>query len=176
MQWRIIRVSLCIWLSTASVGASYAVDREDAYSFYQFLRKDVQTRFEEAIKQLSNRRLPSATDEEFALAINLVKLTLYNGAYIAAECALLAPKGENTDTFVKDCGHERNQAFVRVYEQATAILKKGPVAKRLAAECLNRAMLPEAENQFPPYEFLAGPDTHLFDVKKLDGCLANVDR
>jgi hypothetical protein len=34
-----------------------------------------------------------------------------------------------------------------------------------------RHRLYEAEIEFPPYEFLKGPISHLFDLSKFDECL-----
>jgi len=179
MQWPIITFSLCISSSIFLVGAPYAADRQEAYSFYQFMRENTHEEFKKAIKDLlSAPRLESSptTDKTFEVAVNnTAKWLFYNKAYIAAQCVQLAPKGENQSKFLHDCSHERLQALARIFRQSLTLTERRSTAQ-LAEACFVQARLTEAEEQFPPYDFLAGPSTYLFNVKQLEGCLARLSR
>jgi hypothetical protein len=162
--------------STIFVGASYALDREQAYGLYQSLREDIHEEFKQAKKMASDYRLPSATDQNLADQIDAFKIMLYNKVYIHVQCAQLAPEGQNLSNFLKDCTHERLQALQRIFNQAAGFSEQKRSIARLVNACFEQARMTEAEDQFPPYDFLAGPGINLFNVKKLDSCIAQFVR
>jgi hypothetical protein len=176
MQKHIIGIGPCIWFSIVWVGASYALDRDQEYAVYQSLRKTSQEEFQVGMRILSAYRGPSTTDKVFEIGIDLLKVMLYNKAYMHIQCALLAPKDQNASTFLDDCTDERLQAFSRVYTRSQTIgLEKGPTA-RMAEPCFQQARLTQEEEQFPPFDFLAGSHTYLYNVKKLEGCYSDFIR
>jgi hypothetical protein len=175
MTRRFLILALFILSSIVLAEACHALDREESYFVYQSMRTALQDEFNQAVKMFSDRRSPSVTDKEFAVALDGVRMVHYNKVYIHVQCAQLAPRRQNVESFIKDCVHERLQAFQRVYTRSLSILDKGLVSPAANA-CYDQARLLEAEEQFPPFDFLAGPTTHLFNVKQLDGCLAKFDR
>lgn len=175
MQWHIGRMILSLLSSAVLIDLSYALDREQSYVLYQSLRKGFQEEFNKIIElSFEYNRRRSAPKEIFELASDGTKMLLYNKAYIVLECGQLAPKGDlsSINIFMEDCTNDRMQALRRIFGPPEDVEAKRKAMKSIFIACHDQARLTEAEKQFPPYDFLAGPMTHLFDIKKLDSCLA----
>jgi hypothetical protein len=106
----------------------------------------------------------NVSEDERENAINGLKLMEYNRAYGAYAC-LVADRSFD-EAVAKAC----ESKFLSEYSRFIQVGERVIVPSRVA-ECEVRHRLHDAEGEFPPFEFLQGEHTQLFDLAKMADCL-----
>ena len=176
MQQRLTFLGLCALL--ASLTATEASDRQGAaFAYYQKMENKFYQNLQEGIREFS-RLHPDASEHEMQIAGSVFKRMLYNQAYILAQCAASAPTGPSKPllrTFMKDCVHGRWEATISAFRKTRQITRDtSSFQYHQAVICYTTTRLPKAEEQFPPYDFLADPTVTLHDARQLDDCLGRI--
>ena len=156
---------------------SYAEQNmERHYGYYQSLRAEFFEQFRTAIKLAEAGKRQDATNEEFAKVVEAIKSMYYNKAFIYVQCFQRAPTSQDPNLsalFMKDCIRDRLEALGRVYKFAhTKELERSTAVS--VNRSVNQAKAREAELDYPPFDFLVGPNMELFDMKQLDDCVGRL--
>jgi hypothetical protein len=88
----------------------------------------------------------------------------YNRAYGAYAC--LVENRSFDETVAKACENKFLSEYSSFIQVGENVITPGRVA-----ECKARHRLRDAESEFPPFEFLRGEYTQLFDLAKMAACL-----
>ena len=113
---------------------------------------------------MASRVNGDASEGERENAISGLKLMEYNRAYGAYACLMANRRFD--EAVAKAC----ESKFLSEYSSFVQVGETAIVPSR-AAECEARHRLRDAESEFPPFEFLRGEHTHLFDLVKMVDCL-----
>jgi hypothetical protein len=105
---------------------------------------------------------PKATEQQREDVTNVLKLVQYNKIYVAYRCVLASPSD-------KDAILVCQTKFLNELRRFSRLIYT--IRRKRINECKMRHRLYEAEIEFPPYEFLKGPISHLFDLSKFDECV-----
>jgi len=98
--------------------------------------------------------------------IEAVKILFYNKAYIYYACIVSLGREKFSDKAVAECAQEPMKELMAGLNRA-----KEDARNPKAAACEAKARLVKEEKEFPPYDFLAGEDIHLFDFRAMRTCL-----
>lgn len=97
-----------------------------------------------------------------------VKILFYNKAYIYYACIISLGREKFSDKAVAECVREPMTELIAGFNKA-----KENARNPKAPTCETKARLARAEAEFPPYDFLAGDEVHLFDFKAMRICLTS---
>jgi hypothetical protein len=105
---------------------------------------------------------PKANEQQRENVTNALKLVEYNRIYGAYTCMLASPRG-------KDAILACQAKFLKELRRFSVLIST--ITRERIKGCETRHRLFEAEIEFPPYGFLKGPISHLFDLSKFNECL-----
>jgi hypothetical protein len=99
-------------------------------------------------------------------AMDALKMLFYNKAYIYYACIVAVGREKFSDQTIAECAREPMAELMAGFNKAKEY-SKNPKAET----CAMTARPAKAEADFPPYDFLAGGDVHLYDFKAMRTCL-----
>jgi hypothetical protein len=150
-------LAACACLLAAPVAAQTSdADKKTARAMVEDHTK---TDFEELKSKISQR------DND---AMDALKMLFYNKAYIYYACIVSVGREKFSDKTIADCAREPMTELMAGFNKAKEY-SKNPKAET----CATKARLATAEADFPPYDFLAGDDVHLYDFKAMRTCLTS---
>jgi hypothetical protein len=153
------RLAAVFGIFVAATSLSYSQDRIAQQMFLRLvLESKAKAEFDATVTAIN----PKANEQQRENVTNALKLVEYNKMYGLYTCMLagLADKDEFLACqakLLKEIG--RFKVLVST------------IRPERIMECEMRHRLHEAEIEFPPYEFLRGPISYLFDLAKFDECL-----
>lgn len=150
-----VALCLCVYFTG---GALAQISRNEVAR--EFVENIAKQDFADMVSRVDGK----ASEDEREAAINGLKLMEYNRAYGAYAC--LVANRSFDETASKTCENKflsEYSSFIQVGENV--------IAPSRVAECEARHRLRDAESEFPPFEFLRGEYTQLFDLAKMADCL-----
>jgi hypothetical protein len=155
----IFRVAVALGILVAATSLSYSQGRTTQQIFLRIvLESKAKAEFESTVAKIN----PKATEQQREDVTNALKLVQYNKVYGAYRCVLASPAD-------KDAILACQAKFLKELRRFSGLIST--IRRERIRECEIRHRLHEAEIEFPPYEFLRGPISHLFDLSKFDECL-----
>jgi hypothetical protein len=106
----------------------------------------------------------SAFKEETEELLNFQKMILYNRVFGLSRC--LADNHSSSEA-LDLC----EKAFLERLKQLYRASEEQPVSKLQRCYAVSRLKIEEAE--FPPFDFLRGQETHLYNLQKLTDCVTS---
>jgi hypothetical protein len=155
----IFRLAMVLGILLTATSLSYSQDRTAKQIFLRkVLESKAKAEFEATVAAIN----PKANEQQRENVTNALKLVEYNKMYGTYKCALASPTDKDA---ILAC-QEKFLTELRHFKLLISTIRPERIR-----ECEIHHRLREAETEFPPYEFLKGPITYLFDLSKFDECL-----
>jgi hypothetical protein len=153
------RHAVILGILLAATSLSYSQERTAQQMFLRVvLENEAKAAFDRRIAAIN----PKANKQQREDVTNALRLAEYNRIYGAYTCMLASP-------WDKDAILTCQKKFLKELRRFERLIST--IGRERIVECEMRHRLYEAEIEFPPYEFLKGPISHLFDLSKFDECV-----
>lgn len=155
----VFRLAVVFVILVAARSLSYSQERTAQQIFLRtVLESKAKAEFESTVAKIN----PKATAQQREDVTNVLKLVQYSKIYGVYRCLVASPAD-------KDAFLACQAKFLKELRRFSGLIYT--IRRERIRECEMRHRLHEAEIEFPQYEFLKGPISHLFDLSKIDACL-----
>jgi hypothetical protein len=155
----IFRLAVVLGIMVAATSFSYSQERIPQQVLLRIvLESTAKAEFDARVAAIN----PKANEQQRENVTNALKLVEYNRIYGAYTCMLASPRDKDA---ILTC----QAKFLKELRRFSVLIST--ITRERIRECETHHRLFEAEIEFPPYEFLKGPISHLFDLSKFDECL-----
>jgi hypothetical protein len=157
----IFRLTVVLGILFAATSLSYSQERTAQQIFLRtVLESNARAEFDKTLAAIN----PKATAQQRENVTNALKLVEYNKIYGVYTCVLASSADKDK---ILACQAKLLKELRRFRGLISTIRPER------IRECEMRHRLYDAEIEFPPYKFLKGPMSYLYDLSKFDECLAH---